>query len=292
LITLNTTEHAMNSEQLVSEQYEVDSLQARVESALHQAGLGDGKLNWADLVPLDQFHVRGLAATRELAEALSIKEGSKLLDIGCGIGGPARFLAATCECNVTGIDLSQSFVDVAATLTRRCGLEERVTVGRADALKLPFAQASFDDAWTQHVAMNIADRTMFYAEIHRVLKPGGRLAIYDVIAGDGRSLIFPVPWARRPEMSFLLTADEMRAVLGRTGFVDVSSTDKTEVSLNWFAELQTRPQPSSPLGIPVVMGQEFPLMVENLRRNLQEGRVGLIQAIYSKAEEAPCQRAH
>jgi SAM-dependent methyltransferase len=181
----------MDNQELVRQQYGTGSLRECVGQALQQAGLGQGTLNWSDLVPLDQFHVRGLGATRELAEVLNVDAGSEVLDIGCGLGGPARFLAATYGCRVTGIDLSQPFLDVATTLTERCGLKESVLYQQANALNLPFADASFTLAWTQHVAMNIADRTRFYAEIHRVLKSAGRLAIYDVVAGDGGPLIFP-----------------------------------------------------------------------------------------------------
>jgi hypothetical protein len=131
--------------------------------------------------------------------------------------------------------------------------------------------------------MNIADRTKFYAEIHRVLKPGGRLAIYDIAAGDGRPLIFPVPWARRPEMSFLLTSDAMKTVLGETGFSEVSWADKTEEGLTWLAERNSRLQTSPPLGTGVVMGPQFVEMAENLGRNLQSGRVRLVQAIVMRA---------
>lgn len=274
----------MDNPQLVREQYGAEPLQARVEAALDRAGLSQKPIQWSDLVPLDQFHVRGLAATRELADALTIEPGAEVLDVGCGLGGPARFLAATYACRVVGIDLSQPFIDVATMLTERCGLSERATFRWADALDLPFAAATFDDAWTQHVAMNIANRAKFYAEMHRVLKPGGRLAIYDVIAGDGGPPHFPVPWARRPEMSFLLTADAMRDVLQQTGFTELSWADKTDVSLTWFNELQPRLQSSPPLGLPVVMGPQFGEMARNLGRNLQEGRVRLVQAVLQRGE--------
>ncbi|HEY1601184.1 MAG TPA: class I SAM-dependent methyltransferase [Pirellulales bacterium] len=269
----------MESQEIVREQYGANSLQARVTDALRNAGLESGPLKWSDLVPLDQFHVRGLTASRELAESLHIQTGSEILDVGCGLGGPARFLAATYGCQVTGIDLSQPFVDIATMLTARCGMTKTVHYSQADALALPFHDMHFDDAWTQHVAMNIADRSRLYGEIHRVLKPGGRLAIYDVVAGDGRSLIFPVPWARRPELSFLLTHDAMKTVLGAAGFHEVSWADKTAASLAWFADLQTRLQTSPPLGLPVVMGPEFLEMAANLARNLHEGRVHLVQTI-------------
>ncbi len=179
------------------------ALQERVTLALKRAGLDRDGMNWSELAPLDQFHVCGLAATKELAARLGIKTDTILLDIGCGLGGPARYLAATCGCRVTGIDLSQPFIDVARMLTDRVGLSDRVSFQQADALALPFADAGFDYVLTQHVAMNSADRVPFYANIHRVLKPGGSLAIFDVVAGDGTPLLFPVPWACQPENSAL-----------------------------------------------------------------------------------------
>ncbi len=273
----------MENQQLVREHYGADSLGARVEEALARAKLGEGMLAWSDLVPLDQFHVRGLTATKELAEALNVESDSNVLDVGSGLGGPARFLAATYGCQVTGIDLSQPFVDIATMLTDRSGLKDRVTFRRADALNLPFAEASFAHAWTQHVAMNIAARKRFYEEIHRVVEPGGRFAFYDVIAGDGRDLEFPVPWASRPEMSFLLTSDAMREVLDKTGFAEVSWADTTEAGLNWFAEARRELAAKPALGIAVVMGPEFPTMAENLTRNLKEGRVRLVQAVFERA---------
>ena len=198
---------------------------------------------------------------------------------------PPRYLAATYGCRVTGIDLSQPFVDVAQMLTERAGLSSRVTFRRADALELPFAAASFDYAWMQHVAMNIADRDRLYGNIHRVLKPGGRLAIYDVVAGNGQPLLFPVPWARRPENSFLLTPDETRRALGKAGFTEVSWADQTAVGVAWLVEQQA-PRPSGPtpppLGIQVVMGPELSAMIANLGRNFREGKTGLVQGVVKR----------
>jgi SAM-dependent methyltransferase len=269
----------------VTAHYGTGSLRQKVADALHRAGLDAPTLAWSDLVPLDQFHVRGLAATKELAAALPLTAESHVLDVGSGLGGPARFLAATTGCRVTGIDLSAAFVEVATMLAERAGLAGRVGYREADALALPFAEASFDHAWTQHVAMNIADRARLYGEIYRVLKPGGRLAIYDVVKGEGGDLIFPVPWARVPEISFLVTSDAMRAALKAAGFVELSFDDKTEAGLTWYAEQQkAREAASAPpvLGIHVAMGPDFAGMGANLGRNLREGRARLAQVVVER----------
>jgi SAM-dependent methyltransferase len=266
----------------VKEHYGAEPLLACIDEALRRAGLGDRSLGWADLVPLDQFHVRGLGATRELADSLLIDAGANVLDVGCGLGGPARFLAATYGCHVMGIDLSQPFVDAARMLTKRAGLSDMVTFLHADALDLPFADESFDHAWTQHVAMNIADRARFYASTRRVLRPGGCLAIYDVVAGDGGPPIFPVPWARVPQTSFLLTPEAMREALAKAGFAEVSWADKTDAGQAWAAEIEAMRQAKpAPLGLHIVLGPQFAEMAANLGRSLLEGRVRLVQAIMS-----------
>ncbi len=275
----------MSEEISVTAHYGTGDLRARVEEALSRAGLGSGTVAWSELALLDQFHVRGLAATKELGESLKVRKEHAVLDVGCGLGGPSRYLAATFGCRVEGIDLSQAYVDVARMLAERSGLAAQVSYRQADALELPFAEAEFDIVWTQHAAMNIADRARLYGEMHRVLKPGGRLAIYDVLAGEGGPLIFPVPWAREPAISFLLTSQAMRSLLEEGGFKVLSWRDKTHEGIAWFSQQQAARQAgraTPPLGIQVVMGPEFPAMIENLGRNLREGRARLLEAVLQK----------
>jgi ubiquinone/menaquinone biosynthesis C-methylase UbiE len=261
----------------VGDHYGRQSLWGRVQEALAAEGLAGEGLAWQQLAALDQFHVRGLAATRELAERLALTPASRVLDVGCGLGGPARCLAATTGCHVTGIDLSQPFIEVATGLGLACGLADRLEFRQADALALPFADATFDQGITQHVAMNIADRGAFLAGIRRVLTPGGCLAAYDVVAIDGRQPTYPLPWARDPAISFLQTAQQMARSAADAGFEVLSFDDKTAEALSWFSRQSGRGP--GRLGLALVMGEDFPSMTANLRKNLDEGRLGLVQAV-------------
>ncbi|MEO8945225.1 MAG: methyltransferase domain-containing protein [Gemmatimonadaceae bacterium] len=272
----------MNESHAIVDHYGSESLMPRINAALVSAGLGTGELSWKELAPLDQFHVRGLAATQELATAMHIASGASILDIGCGVGGSDRFLAATYGAQVTGIDLTPAFIEAASALSSRAGLADKTTFRVANALELPFETSSFDNAWTQHVAMNIHDRARLYSEVFRVLKPGGQFAIHDVVKVGDHPLIFPVPWARVPETSFLLSSAIMCDVLATAGFEILSWDDTTEATKTWIAKLQAARAGMSappPVGLHVVTGADFPGMMANLGRNLNEGRAGLIQTI-------------
>jgi SAM-dependent methyltransferase len=275
----------------VRDHYGTPSLSERVDAALVRAGLSEGPIDWSALAPIDEFHTGGLAATREVVSALDPAAGDQVLDVGSGLGGPARLIAAQRECDVTGIDLTPEFVEVAQRLTERTGLSDRVRFVCADALELPFDDAAFDAAVTLHVAMNIADRARLYAEIRRVMRPGGRFALYDVVAGEGEPLTFPVPWARDPDTSFLLTGEQTRAAVAAAGFEEVSFADRTDTVVQgarFWARIVDPPPGAAPEAPPApapefdlrdVMGDDFPRLAANLRENLVEGRARVVQLV-------------
>ncbi len=263
----------------VRQHYNATGLTSRLQTALATIVPEDERLTVAQLAPLDQFHLRGILATAELAAAAGLDPSTRVLDLGCGIGGPARYLAATFECSVTGVDLSPSFIDAAAYLTARCGLSDRVSFQTGDALHLLFDDAAFDAVFLQHVAMNIEDRTALYAEVRRNLVPGGRFVTYDVVLREG-NVEYPAPWARDASTSFLLSADDTRTALEQAAFTATFWRDDTQLVLDWFSAVAGSPQ--GPLSLGVVMGSDFQASTANLARNLRENRLGVLSAVLTR----------
>ena len=261
--------------------YRATGLTERLKTTLAAFGPDEQRLTPEQLANLDQFHTRGLAATVELAKLAGITARTSVLDVGSGVGGPARFLAATYGCRVMGVDLSEPFVDAARYLTERTGQSGQVSFETASALELPFDDGHFDVVLLQHVAMNISDRARFYREIRRVLKLSGSFAIFDVVLNSGDPH-YPVPWARTPATSFLLTAAATREVIEPAGFRTLAWQDDTEAAKAWFAQMrESGPPPSPNLG--VVMGPDFAQLVANLGRNLMEDRLGILTAVFEAA---------
>jgi SAM-dependent methyltransferase len=273
---------------LIVHNYERTDLMVKLKDALEKAGLANGFISHQQLAQLDQFHSRGLRATIELAATLDIAADTRVLDVGSGLGGPARYLAGTFGCQVVGVDVTASYVDAAKYLTARTGLSNKVSFECGNALALPFSDSSFDLVWTQHVAMNIENRELFYSEIARVLKQGGRFAVYDVVAGTGGPVHFPVPWSSVPDTSFLLTAEAMQKVILESGFTTLSWSDRTADGTIWFSELiamvnsQTYVPP--PLSLNLAVGSDFPMRASNLGRSLKENRARLIEAVFERAK--------
>lgn len=253
-------------------------------AALEKAGKDLGRLTLEDLAPIDEFHIRGRAATLELARAAGLDASKRVLDVGSGVGGTSRCLAKEFGCRVTGIDLTDEYCRAAAMLSAKVGLTDLVDFRQGDATALPFADGEFDVVWTEHVAMNIPDKPRLYKEMYRVLKPGGTLAVYDVLAGPTGPVLFPVPWARTPDTSFLVQPGELRRLLEDAGFTISDWSDTTEVARAWFVALaeKIRKEGFPPLGFHVLMGADFQAMAQNQGRNLQEGRIVLGQVVARK----------
>ncbi|HEX9253340.1 MAG TPA: methyltransferase domain-containing protein [Ignavibacteriaceae bacterium] len=253
-------------------------------AALEKAGKDLNRLTPEDLAPIDQFHIRGRTATLELARTAGLDAAKHILDVGSGVGGTSRCLAKEFGCRVTGIDFTDEYCKAAAMLSVKTGLAHLVDYRQGDATNLPFDDQVFDVVWTEHVAMNIPDKTKLYKEMHRVLKPGGTLAIYDVLAGQVSPVLFPVPWARTPDTSFLVSPNELRKLLEETEFTITDWSDTTEAARAWFVNLAEKIHnegfPS--LGFHLLLGTDFKVMAQNQGQNLQEGRIVLAQIVAKK----------
>ncbi len=225
----------MSDDVSISGHYSSGDLLARLEAALRDDGIDPAAAGLEALAPYDHFHGRGIEATRELADRLDIAAGDCLLDVGCGLGGPARYFADRFGCRVHGIDLTEEFCALAAHLNRLTGLEDRVVVDCGSALDLPYADAAFDGAYSMNVSMNIADKAGLYAGLHRVLRPGGWLVLSEIARGAGGEVVYPTPWASRAEDSFLATPSETRAGLEAAGFEVLEITDHRAASLAYAA---------------------------------------------------------
>jgi ubiquinone/menaquinone biosynthesis C-methylase UbiE len=253
-------------------------------AALEKAGKDVSRLTPEDLAPIDEFHIRGRTATLELARAAGLDAAKHVLDVGSGVGGTSRCLAKEFGCRVTGIDLTEEYCRVAAKLSAKTGLAHLVDYRQGDATQLPFDDQTFDVVWTEHVAMNIPDKARLYQEMHRVLKPGGTLAIYDVLAGPSGPVLFPVPWARAPDTSFLVAPDELRKLLEEADFTITDWSDTTEAARAWFVALaeKIRKDGFPSLGFHLLLGADFKAMAQNQGQNLQDGRIVLAQIVARK----------
>jgi len=253
-------------------------------AALEESGADIQRLSLEELAPIDEFHIRGRAATLELAQAAGLRSTMRVLDIGSGIGGTSRCLAKEFGCRVTGIDLTDEYCQVASMLTAKVGLDGLIDYHQGDATNLPFEDNEFDVVWTEHVAMNVPNKRRFYSEMYRVLRPGGTLAIYDVLAGSSTPVLFPVPWARTPDTSFLVSPEELRELLRDSGFTVSDWKDTTAEAREWFVNLaeRIRREGFPALGFHLLMGQDFRAMAQNQGRNLEEGRISLGQIVSVK----------
>jgi len=250
-------------------------LLAAISSALDAAGVDRTSLRPADLAAVDEFHIRGRRATLEIIDELALTPDSNVLDLGSGLGGPARTLAEVAGCRVTGVDLTPEFCQVATALSEWTGLSGRTDFHVGDATATGLPDESVDAAMTVHVAMNIPDKHALYAEAFRVLRPGGRFVVYDVLQGEGGGVHYPVPWAADSSTSFPATLEDMRELLPSAGFDIVSELDSSDESLAWFQHMGAKIQRDGPppVTFATFLGDSFAQMTANQVANLSERRI-------------------
>lgn len=265
----------MSIEARVARHYARDGLEPAILAALAAAGKDIAHLSPDDLAPVDEFHILGRQATEALAVQMGLGAGTPLLDIGCGIGGAARYFAAAQECRVTGIDLTADYVRAAAALARRVGLGDRLSFAAASALALPFAPARFAAATMFHVGMNIADKGRLFAEARRVLAPGGVFGLFDVMREGAGEPDYPMPWAGTSETSFLETETEYRLHLEAAGFAVVQQRSRRDDAVAFFARMRERARQGGvpPLGLHLLMGTDAAAKIVNMSAALARGTV-------------------
>jgi sarcosine/dimethylglycine N-methyltransferase len=261
---------------LVRGQYSTGLSRGNIENALVAADKDIEHLTPGDLALLEDFHTMGRIATSQLVELISITSDTRVLDAGSGIGGTARFVADRFGCYVTAVDLTEEYCETSNWLNRRVGLDSQISVRQADITDLPFADATFDVVLSQHVQMNVADKARLYTEARRVLYGGGRLALWDITIGGHGELDYPLPWATRPDVSHLVTTEQLKSSIESAGFEIERWNDLTDQAASTMQALLALPP--NPLGLHAFVA-DFAEKAENLTAALSDGRLRAIQGV-------------
>ncbi|WP_242204414.1 methyltransferase domain-containing protein [Aestuariivivens insulae] len=273
-----------NLNQVIERHYLKEGLFEDILGRLMDQGLDLNSVNRSDIAGVDEFHVRGAAVSKELAQATNLN-GLEVLDVGCGLGGPCRMMADEFNCNVTGIDLSNEYIRTARALSKLVKLDHRTKFVVGNATNLPFDDSSFDVVWTQHVQMNIPDKKKFYSEIKRVLKPGGHFLYYDIFKDNDIEVEYPMPWASSANHSFLFKSNAMNDILNELGFERSVITNQTKAGIDFFEALVTKLKAFGPpkIGLNVLMGESTKPKLLNLLSHLKSEALMLESGIYKKA---------
>lgn len=271
----------MNTANAIADHWARGDVYALIVGALEKMSKPLDAVTLEDLAPVDHLHARGFPATVALADRLPIQAGQHILDIGCGLGGPARYLAKRFDCRVTGLDLTPPFVDAGRRLTTLVRMDDRVTIEQGDGERLPYPDAAFDGAVSQHVTMNVADRPRFFAQAHRVLRPGAFFALTEHGLGPNGEPHYPMPWSEDGRGAYLVTPAQTRALLEAAGFEDIAIEDTgAEYLAGYKAQLeQAAKGVLPPLGPHLILGKTALQKRQNSARNIEEERTRPIQVV-------------
>ncbi|HBA34948.1 MAG TPA: SAM-dependent methyltransferase [Gammaproteobacteria bacterium] len=275
----------MSYDQSISEHYLHGSLLSAIEAALPALGKSIENVTIDDLAPVDEFHIGGRLATDHLMGELQFPEGYHVLDVGCGLGGPARYVATHHKNAVTGIDLTTEYIETGNALCGWVGLGERVTLQQGNALRMPFESQAFEGAYMLHVGMNIEDKSALFSEIYRVLKPGSTFGVYDVMRQTEGDLSYPVPWASESSMSQLSTPIQYKQALTAAGFEVFYENNRRDFALTFFNNLRAKTEAEggpAPLGLHTLMQQSSGPKIKNMVTGIAEGVIAPVEIIAKK----------
>lgn len=272
----------MDTNEQIAAHYSAEDALKRIDAHLRENGVDPEHPTLTDLAPYDNFHGRGFGATLDQIALAAFPAGARVLDVGGGLGGPARALAQTSNVHVTVLDLTPTFVDHGRILTERLGMTDQVDFVLGDGTDMPFDDASFDGVWTQHSTMNIHDKESLYAEIYRVLVPGGRMVLHEVMAGNGEPVDHPMPWAGTEELSDLRGAGEMRALIAEAGFRELAWIDESDTVMAFLGRPQETSASQQPPGQMILWGPVFVERIRNYGSNIQSGKIVVIRALFER----------
>ena len=275
----------MPDKRVVADHYTHGSLLDAIRDGVQKLGKTPDQVQVDDLGPVDEFHIGGRVATENFLDRLDIDDTHHVLDVGCGLGGACRYAVKRYGCRVTGIDLTQEYVDTGNTLCEWVGLGDRIRLEVEDATALSHPDNTFDRAYVMHVGMNIADKDSLASELHRVVRPGGKVGIYDVMqVGDG-DLQFPVPWASDAEGSSVSPPATYKLALDLAGLNILFERNRRDFALEFFAQLQTRVGSADgppPLGIHMLMGDTRAVKMKNMIENISRNLIAPVEIVAEK----------
>lgn len=277
---------AIATPQEISTHYTHGGLTAVIRDGVEKLGKTIDTVTVDDLGPVDEFHIGGRAASAHFLDQFTLTPDERILDVGCGLGGPARFAAGRYGCRIDGIDLTAEYVETGREICKWVGLADRISLHQGSALSMPFGEGSFDGAYMLHVGMNIEDKTRLCAEVARVLKPGALFGIYDVMKTSDDELSFPVPWATTPAASALAAPAQYRGALEAAGFTVISELPRRDFALEFFKQLRSRTMAAGgppPLGLHLLMGRNTPDKVQNMLQGVANGVIAPVELIARKA---------
>jgi ubiquinone/menaquinone biosynthesis C-methylase UbiE len=269
----------------VAKHYTHGNLLGAIQSALVKLGKTTDDVTIEDLGPVDEFHIGSRLATKTFLDQLQLADKKRVIDVGCGLGGAARFAASQGSAAVTGVDLTQEYVDTGNELSKWVKLDQQVTLMQGSAMSMPFEEASFDAGYMMHVAMNIEDKTSLFAEIHRVLEPGAIFGVYDIMLQNEGVAAYPCPWAADAATSFLSTPDQYQGAIKAAGFTVKAVTNRRDFALEFFKKVMAKNKANggpAPLGLHTLMQDTTPAKIKNMLGNISANLMAPVEIIISK----------